>query len=48
MFIDANRSIDVLYQALSHCDLSDHCSTLQNRLFKVNQAFLPPSMVCVL
>jgi hypothetical protein len=27
MFIDANRSIDVLYQAISQCDLSGPSST---------------------
>jgi hypothetical protein len=44
----AKRSLDVLYQALSQCDLSGPCSTFHNNLFKVNQAFLPLSTVCVL
>jgi hypothetical protein len=39
MFVNANRSIIVLYQALSQCDLSDPCSTFNNHLFKINQAF---------
>jgi hypothetical protein len=39
MFIDANRSIDVLYQALSQCDLFDPSSIFHNHLFKANQAF---------
>jgi hypothetical protein len=39
MFIDANRSLDVHYQALSQCDLSGPCSILHNHLFKANQAF---------
>jgi hypothetical protein len=39
MFIDANRSLDVLYQALSQCDLSGPCSIFHNHLFKANQAF---------
>jgi hypothetical protein len=39
MFIDANRSIDVLYQALSQCGLSGPCSIFHNHLFKSIQAF---------
>jgi hypothetical protein len=39
MFIDANHSLDVAYQALYQCDLSDPCSILHNHLFKANQAF---------
>jgi hypothetical protein len=39
MFIDANRLLNVLYQALSQCDLSSPCSIFHNHLFKVNQAF---------
>jgi hypothetical protein len=35
----ANRSSDVLYQALSQCDLSGPCSIFHNYLFKANQAF---------
>jgi hypothetical protein len=38
MFIGANCSIDILYQALSQCDHSPH-STFQSHLFKANQAF---------
>jgi hypothetical protein len=44
----AKRPLDVLYQALSQCDLSGSCSIFHNHLFKVNQAFLPLSTVCVL
>jgi hypothetical protein len=39
MFIDANHSIDVLYQALSQCDLSGPRSTFHSHLLKANQAF---------
>jgi hypothetical protein len=39
MFIDANRLIDVLCQALSQCDLSGPRSTFHSHLFKANQAF---------
>jgi hypothetical protein len=39
MFIDANRLLGVLYQALSQCDLSGPCSTFHSHLFKANQAF---------
>jgi hypothetical protein len=38
-FIYANNSFDVLYQALSQCDLSGPCSAFHNHLFKANQAF---------
>jgi hypothetical protein len=41
LFSHAKHSLDVLYQALSQCDLSDPCSTFHNHLFKVNQSFLP-------
>jgi hypothetical protein len=44
----AKRSLDVLYQALSQCDLSGPRSTFHSHLFKANQAFLPLSTVCVL
>jgi hypothetical protein len=37
--ICTNRPIDVLYQALSQCDLSGPCSIFHNHLFKANQAF---------
>jgi hypothetical protein len=39
MFIDANHSIDVLYQALSQCDLSGPCSIFHNHLLKASQAY---------
>jgi hypothetical protein len=39
MFIDANRPIDVLYQALSQCNLSSPCSIFHSHLFKANRAF---------
>jgi hypothetical protein len=39
MFIDVNRSLNVLYQALSQCDLPGPCSTFHSHLFKANQAF---------
>jgi hypothetical protein len=42
--MNAKRSIDVLYQALSLCDLSGPCSIFHNHLFKVNQAF--PFQAC--
>jgi hypothetical protein len=37
--IYANRSLDVLYQDLSQCDLSGPYSIFHNHLFKANQAF---------
>jgi hypothetical protein len=37
--ICTNRPIDVLYQALSQCDLSGPCSIFHNHLFKAHQAF---------
>jgi hypothetical protein len=39
MFIDANRLLNVLYQALSQCDLSGPSSIFHNHLFKVNKVF---------
>jgi hypothetical protein len=39
VLINAKRSLDVLYQALSQCDLSGSCSIFHNHLFKANQAF---------
>jgi hypothetical protein len=39
MFIDTNRSIGVLYQAISQCDLSGPYSTFHNHLFKASQAY---------
>jgi hypothetical protein len=39
MFTNAKYSLDVLYQALSQCDLSGPRSTFHNHLFKANQAF---------
>jgi hypothetical protein len=33
------RSLDVLYQALSQCDLSGPCSTFHNHLLKASQAY---------
>jgi hypothetical protein len=39
MFIDANCSIDVLYQALSQCDLCGSCSIFHNHLLKAIQAY---------
>jgi hypothetical protein len=39
VFQYAKHSLDVLYQALSQCDLSGPCSTFHSHLFKANQAF---------
>jgi hypothetical protein len=39
MFIDAKRLLDVLYQALSQCDLSSPCSIFHSHLFKASQAY---------
>jgi hypothetical protein len=37
--MNAKRSLDALYQALSQCDLSGPCSIFHYHLFKVNQTF---------
>jgi hypothetical protein len=38
-FTYAKRLLDVLYQALSQCDISGACSTFRNHVLKASQAY---------